>query len=796
MNPFGNSSKRISDSYPVQLVRRPAVLVTVLCLLLGSVFVAWRIRVRTTELQARAQAEARAVSADIELQFNQAISAVEVLQAIARPSEPVIPNFQKVAADLLASRPSVAALELLPGGVVSDAIPRAGNERAVGYNILKDPAHRLAVNSAMQKRTVTVAGPLRLWDGAPGIRVLAPLFHKGRDGREVFWGFVGGAVRIANVLTRAELQELGRKGYDYAVIATTPATQAPVRLAEFGNATLGNALHQPIHARDLEITLAVRPHRGWLNTAGMAVRFAGVLVLSAVVCGGILLWQKRSETQVALAAANTRYAQEVTRAGGLEQQIRAASDRAAAAEAEAKRTRTALDQAEAKAAELRSRLEHVQQQGRQALDAAEARAKQTETRAGELQSQLEILRDAGKKAAQASEAELERLQGQLEDARQTATQLENRLEKTVQEKKQVAAAAHAQQQQLQAAVADLQSRLDSASRAATETGLANTAQINRLRDENRELKARLQLAERRAEEISGRLEATKAELARQAEPASVRTAIEAAPAPVDAEPAAAAEASGDLPAAQAEPMPAAMETRDEETSVQPRDAVPEASAHVERASDTVSLSADPPAVDRPASTNLPLAEPQETFEPTPVRRPPRARKSHRQDQMDLFNAAAQLEIRSEEPVSDVPDPDLFPGEPESPEALDEVETVAEVELTSEEIAVSASSEGPEIVEESESRLEAKPHRAVSVHHGRPLSPGEIAELRKAVHQIVPLLADQDPGASDCLKDNRATFRSAFTTEGFEHFQQLVRGGDFTAGLEQLRKAIKRHGISA
>lgn len=70
-----------------------------------------------------------------------------------------------------------------------------------------------------------------------------------------------------------------------------------------------------------------------------------------------------------------------------------------------------------------------------------------------------------------------------------------------------------------------------------------------------------------------------------------------------------------------------------------------------------------------------------------------------------------------------------------------------------------------------------------------------AQLRKAMNQILPLFTGQDPGAKDCLKANRATFRSAFTPEAFVEFEQSVKSGDFSAALEHLKKAGKKHGVS-
>jgi hypothetical protein len=78
----------------------------------------------------------------------------------------------------------------------------------------------------------------------------------------------------------------------------------------------------------------------------------------------------------------------------------------------------------------------------------------------------------------------------------------------------------------------------------------------------------------------------------------------------------------------------------------------------------------------------------------------------------------------------------------------------------------------------------------------PSLPVDPAQLRKAVNLILPLLAERDPGAKECVRDNRKTFRSAFTPEAYVEFEQLVKNGNFEAALEQLKKAARKHGINA
>lgn len=82
---------------------RPAWVVLLLCLGLGLPIVGWRANWQADDARARARAEALARSMALELQFDQAVSAVETLGVLARQSGGTIPNFQRAAAEVLAT---------------------------------------------------------------------------------------------------------------------------------------------------------------------------------------------------------------------------------------------------------------------------------------------------------------------------------------------------------------------------------------------------------------------------------------------------------------------------------------------------------------------------------------------------------------------------------------------------------------------------------------------------------------------------------------------------------------------
>ena len=61
-------------------------------------------------------------------------------------------NFDSVAAQIMSSGNEVDALQLVPGGVIRYIYPAKGNERAIGYNILKDPTRSREAYKAIEKK--------------------------------------------------------------------------------------------------------------------------------------------------------------------------------------------------------------------------------------------------------------------------------------------------------------------------------------------------------------------------------------------------------------------------------------------------------------------------------------------------------------------------------------------------------------------------------------------------------------------------------------------------------------------
>jgi sensor domain CHASE-containing protein len=583
MNPFVAPQTDSKPSLRSWFAARAGLVVFLLTLALGLAAVAWHANSRAKAARRFARIEAQARGAWVRGQLKHAVAALQVLSVLARQSGGAIPNFQKAGADLMASWPDLATLELQPKAVVSDIVPRAGYERVIGFNVLKDPAQSPSAQAAIQRHAPTVAGPLKLYRGEPGIVLRAPIFQRGRDGREVFWGFVAVSMRLTGPLARARTDELQQ------------------------------AVQQELGAQDFTSSPAPAPPGGWSNKAKAALESLGVLVVAGLLWFLAHLLKSGYSLEAALADANRRLASFAAERKQAQEDWRSAKEAAAAAQAQLKQTRAALQQAESARLECQARLQAGERANQETIQALDARLKQAELNAHELQERLEATVRAADTAARATQAELEEARAALRQARETLRQLQSPPDPAAQPEKD--APAQAPLEQDPAAPTDLESPTDAVLNPPEQTG-------------------------------------------------------ESRPAPVDKLPA---------PQAVAPPAPAGPEE-------------------------------NPPAPEPPPQIPAQAPEPPPD---TPKAAPEaRRKKTRREAELDLFSA--------------------------------------------------------------------------------PVNP---AQLRKAVNQILPLLAGQDPGAGDCLKDNRALFQSAFTSEAYAEFEQSIKKRDFDSAQEQLKRAVKKHGIS-
>jgi hypothetical protein len=725
IDPFGSPQHGPRESTFGRTLQQPAALVFVVCFTLGLVAVAWRTKVRVHQAEAQARVRAQAVAAAVELQFSQVLAAVEALGTWAQQSGGSMPGFPAVAGELLANHPGLASLELAPAGVVGQIVPRTGNERAPGFNFFKDPPRRIGANIAIQKRALTIAGPLRLYNGEPGVSAMIPIHVRERDGRETFWGFVAGSMRLSETMARARVGELLSKEYAYRIASRQPNQQSAFVIAEEGHVTAG-ALEQAIRAHNLTFALSLQPRMGWLDKTVLALELLALLLVSSLLSAVTALWNAQRSLQSASAASARQLAHETEARKRADEELRFEKDRALSAQKELKQTRAEREKAQADLAEVKTRFEEVDESARGFKEAAEARQRQADSRAGELEIRLDGEIRAAHDAKQQRERELEQARAALGQARQNAVELQARLDAAMQRETEVALSADRRFREAQAAIVDLQTKLDSAVVRANEASGAGAAKLNEAAAQNRDLKGCLDAAERQIKELTEQLR----------------------------EHHAVAKHAGQSPSVEGTASANELSATGPDTTVDPR-------------------------TQRAGPAAPPLSSPA----------PPAGLSGGRlgvepgEGQASAARGSEVPKIALEKTVTDR----------------------QEAELDLEEEDRANSPEASDARKEPELRARRKPEKTAKPP-GKPPQESQLslfgeakavdlAELRKAVHEIVPLLADQDPGAKDCLKANRAAFRATFTSDAGADFERLVMSGSFAVALDQLKKAVRKHGIA-
>jgi sensor domain CHASE-containing protein len=718
------------------------------CVVMGLGLVAWRAKVRAETARAIARVEARARGASLDLQFSQASSAAEVLGALARQARGGFTNFQKVATELLTAHPGLASLELQPGGVVSDIVPRAGHERTLGFNVLKDAGQRAGANETIARRVLSVTGPVTLDHGEQGIVARVPVFQRTSDGRDTFWGFVAVSVRLQEAMRKAQVDDLMRQGYDFAFFALVPGQQKAAAIASHGLSSLQDTVQQSVRARNLEFRLALKPRDGWINKTKVAIESLAVLLISAMVALSVNLLESRRAVEAELTEATLRLARQTAERDLAQADGHGAKERMTTTQAQLKQAQLALQQAESKVEQFQAR-----------LDASDRERDET---------------------ALAH-------QGELKEAQATITQLQTRLNAAAQAVKDEASAAQERLLQNQTAMAELQNRMDTATRSTRETAEASAARVAQLQQSNRELKARLLVAERaeaRVTELNGLLEKAQEELRHRPEASTGRAGTAAAKSsePISSEGRVKGDKTGSIPGEQSTPGSTEVSTSGSAQSPSSNDA------------NSPSLQgAEAPVVIAPS------AEPSITHK---AAKPAKRKNARQDDQLHLFgNETSAVPATNQGAAA----PETRVHESRDPR-IPAIEITTPAETLASDRPKTASGHGgsapksrptsaPETagaeVQPTADKVPPEPSRRPP-----PAPRVDLAQLRTAVSQILPLLAERDPGAKDCLSDNRRTFRSVFTPEAYVEFEQLVKDGDFDAALEQLKKVARKHGICA
>lgn len=161
-------------------------------------------------------------ASSIERQLARSLSSTDILAQEVIRHDGRVDDFDDFAQRTLTAIGGVSNLQLAPDGVIRDIYPLAGNEAAIGYNILVDDSQRDDAARAIDQRRLTLAGPLELVQGGVAVIGRNPIFITDEQGKSRFWGFASALIHLDDLLAVTELDTFDEKGYSFTLSRTSP----------------------------------------------------------------------------------------------------------------------------------------------------------------------------------------------------------------------------------------------------------------------------------------------------------------------------------------------------------------------------------------------------------------------------------------------------------------------------------------------------------------------------------------------------------------------------------------------
>ena len=160
--------------------------------------------VHDEQYQARVDGRIKHISHQLQEAINNNLLIIEAVESLLLLQQDISSDeFNIIATQLIATRPSIKQIELSPNAIVKYIYPQP-DQPVIGLNLRTIPGQKSIVEQSIQQRKMIMAGPLELIEGGVALIVRQPLYKK-EQGNTHFWGFITLLFDIEKLFTEAEL---------------------------------------------------------------------------------------------------------------------------------------------------------------------------------------------------------------------------------------------------------------------------------------------------------------------------------------------------------------------------------------------------------------------------------------------------------------------------------------------------------------------------------------------------------------------------------------------------------------
>ena len=218
----------------------------------------------------------------IKNEITNGIEITDTLKQLLISENGEINQFDTIAENIISD--SIESIQLAPDGIVTDIYPAEGNE-AGKIDLLHDTDRGKISCYARDHHTIITQGPFELKQGGYGIAVRNPVYLKGDDGTEYFWGFTIVILRVPDIFSDA-LRALSNFGYEYRLSKTDTPWSDTYNVVYQSDGPLTYPVSYSFTIGEEHWRFEVTPKDGWRNNSLLATVsgiFIVILVLLSVL---------------------------------------------------------------------------------------------------------------------------------------------------------------------------------------------------------------------------------------------------------------------------------------------------------------------------------------------------------------------------------------------------------------------------------------------------------------------------------------------------------------------------------
>ena len=226
----------------------------------------------------------------IESQLNKYLSDSDLLKRIVESgNEMDDTEFSELSRLMLQDNPVIEAFEMAKGGTVSQVYPMAGNEEAVGLDMLEHPDRKKEAWLARESGEYTIAGPYGLVQGGTGALLFDPVYTSDDDGQKAFWGFSLIVINWEKFIDEVELNTLSDAGYGYRIWKENMTTGDKITIAESESIYTANPLEVSCDVPNDTWYVEIAPYGGWISVSQRLFGFICAVIVAFVTA--VCYWQ-------------------------------------------------------------------------------------------------------------------------------------------------------------------------------------------------------------------------------------------------------------------------------------------------------------------------------------------------------------------------------------------------------------------------------------------------------------------------------------------------------------------------